>query len=180
MTDSHAETMNRIPRRDMLFLIGGSSIGSVILYRRDDTTDPPRSSVDDVDTLLAVARVIYPPEIDVPEGIIRSYWNGLSELRTGQLHRTVQDLNRMSRHLYGEPVPVLSVPKRGDLLRYLGVDRVKPRVEGTLADRTRFHIVNSLFYALFTNTRASLVSGIENPVGFPGGLRNLLQYEEDS
>lgn len=172
--------MVELTRRDTLItLVGGTTISSLALQEIDDFDGTSSGfSDDELTTLLALTDVIYPSEIDVSKRFIRSYTDRMKRSRLRQMQRAVSGLDRLSRQVFGASFRAVPASKREHLLRHFGVDRVQPRPDGTLAERIRFHLVNTLLYVLFTNPKGSTLYGIDNPVGHPGGLDDLLRYQE--
>lgn len=172
--------MVELTRRDTLItLVGGTTISSLALQEINDFTRTSAGfSDDELNTLLALADVVYPSKIDISKSVIRSYTDRMNGPRFRQMQRTISGLDRISRRVFGASFRAVPVSKRDRLLRYFGVDRVQPRPDGTLAERIRFHLVNPLLYVLFTNPKGSTLYGIDNPIGHPGGLDDLLRYQE--
>jgi hypothetical protein len=123
----------------------------------------------ELSVLQATAEVVYPTEVEADESFFRGYVSRLGPERTEQIKRTVGALQAQAKSAYGRAFEQLSPERREALLRDLGVDRAHPNPEGTVATRVRYHIVNGLLYALFTNPKGSRLLGIENPLGYPGG-----------
>lgn len=155
----------------MLAMVGGSTIGATALHELNDRHVVPPSHTTS-ETTLAVAEVVYPPSIEISEGFVEGYLSRLREERVDRVARTASGLDRYARREFDIPFADLSKTNRNQLLRHLGVDRVISRPEGTLAERVRYHLVNSLLYALFTTPKGSRLFEIENPVGYPGGLED--------
>jgi len=119
--------------------------------------------------LHAVAEVVYPPDVDVEIDFIGSYVGQLNARRTEQMQAAIAGLQSRSQSAYGERFENLPIVAQESLLRWMGVDRVYPNPRGTLATRVRYHIVNGLLFALFTNPLGAGLFGIDNPLGYPGG-----------
>jgi hypothetical protein len=166
----------KLTRREQLsgFAVATAGLSSA-LYAFDESTRAPAGLSDGaVDTLLAVAEVVYPSDVDVSEAFVRSYTDGMSDVRLRETRRTVDDLDGRARQVFEQPFAAVPASKRDSVLRHLGVNRVQPRLQGTLAGRVRFYLVNSLLFALFTHPKGSELYGISNPRGHPGGVETLL------
>ena len=125
----------------------------------------------DLITMVALAEVVYPSEVDVSSGFIETYVNILPDGRRSSISDSVDQLNKYSRKIAGDPFhEISSVSKRDGLLRLLGVDKEQSKPKGSVPERIRFHLVNGLLYALFTSPKGSSLVGIEDPAGYPGGF----------
>lgn len=171
-----------LTRRDALeaLAVGGlASGGSLVAAEGIDRTDlsRPDSSLSggDFSTLEAVADVIYPSRVEVTTEYIETYVSSFDDDRKESVSRAVRDLNDLTRSRYGAAFHELSPSTRDAALRSLGVNRAKSRESGKAVERIRYHLVNSLLYALFTTPRGSELVGIRNPVGHPGGYESLVR-----
>lgn len=167
-----------LSRRDALAALAaaGAVGGGVALAGRggDDAGDDTLGN-DALDTLVAVAHVVYPSEVEGIEGFVRTYADGRyadrPERRAG-LVAAVSDLDAAARDFFDAPVTDLPPEDRNRLLRELGVDTADPVPDGTLSERVRFHVVNELLYALYASPTGGRLVGIENPIGHPGGTES--------
>lgn len=123
----------------------------------------------DIETLTAVAEIVYPSEVTATGGFVRQYVGGLPERKQNSIAATATDLRKHSYRVRGEVFKYLTTEARDELLRGMGVDRSGSAPDGTLAERVRYHVVNQLLYGLYTHPRGGELIGIENPVGYPGG-----------
>ena len=168
----------KLTRRDALkaLAVGGGAAGgslavSEILVSETAQRNNPSVSSQDVETLQAVADVVYPSEVTVTPEFIETYTNRLDDDRVSSLTTTISQLDRITTTTYGDRFSELpSRTRREQALRSLGVHRVPSRADGTLPERVRYHLVNSLLYALFTTPKGSMLAGIENPRGHGGGF----------
>jgi hypothetical protein len=60
----------------------------------------------------------------------------------------------------------------------MGVQSAESDSGGGVPERIRYHLVNSLLYALFTSPMGSELVGISNPTGHPGGYESLTRAPE--
>lgn len=158
-------------RQTLLGLIGASSVGSLGIYELLDRTtiDGPLSDAG-MNGLLTVADIVHPAAPEDVEPVISAYVDRLNDGRIRRLVMTLSELNSRSRRHFSASFGTLSRAQGERLLVTLGVNRVQPRPEGTLAERVRYHLVNSVLYALLTHPVGTELYGIGNPVGFPGGF----------
>ena len=130
---------------------------------------------EDVRRLVAVAEVIFPPAVPATADSVAGYVSGLSDGRRAAIHQTLEQLDQYLYASHGRPLTELSVTRRDDALRSLGVARVGSSPTGSLAERVRFYLVNQLLYGLYTTPAGSKLAGIQNPVGHPGGYESYQQ-----
>ena len=122
-----------------------------------------------VQTLVAVAEVIYPSEVTEIPAFVTEYVRGLSALKKRAMNAAVDDLRSHARSVTGTPFAELAVSERDGVLRTLGVARAVSGPRGTVPQRIRYHVVNQLLYGLYTTPKGSRLVGVRNPVGHPGG-----------
>lgn len=158
-------------RQTLLGLIGASSVGSLGIYELLDwrTIDGPLSAAG-MNSLLTVADVVHPASPEDVEPVISAYVNRLNDDRIRRLVTSLSELDSRSRRHFSASFGALSRAQGERLLATLGVNRVQPRPDGTLAERVRYHLVNSVLYALLTHPAGTELYGIGNPVGFAGGF----------
>lgn len=150
---------------------GGSLIASEALSGTGDTRTDGEYTDGDIDAMVGVAEVVYPSEVEVTTGFIEPYVARLSDERQGALSETISDLDAATRARFGRPfTDEQSASSREAMLRSLGVHRVESRPAGNVPERVRYHLVNTLLYALFTSPKGSELVGIVSPLGHPGGF----------
>lgn len=168
----------RLTRRQaFLGLLGLSSAASLGAY---EVTDDPRSdrttlTGNERETVLAVADVVFPSDTRPLEPVVTGYVDRLNDDRTRALVATLADLDRTAYDRFGVPFRSLSRADRERLFGALGVPRVQPQRRGTLPARIRFHLVNSVLFAILTHPNGTAPLGIDNPVGYPGGFSSFTQ-----
>lgn len=166
-----------LTRRDAITALVGGSIASgvtltsseLIVGADDEVGGHPIADAE-VDTMVAVADVVYPSEVTGIQPFVTGYVRGLDQEYQTRMSAAAGGLDRQTRRRHGEPFDGLPVSKRDAVLRSLGVDRVQASPDGTLPERIRYYLVNELTYALLTTPKGGRLFGIENPVGYPGGI----------
>lgn len=155
-------------------VVSGSALAvSERVANRDSGGGDAEAEVSAVEeaTMQAVAEVVYPSQVTASPEFVETYLRSLAADRRRSVLRVLGELNDHAERTVGTPFHRLEdVSRRETVLRSMGVDRATSSPEGTLPARIRFHLVNSLLYALFTTPRGSELFGVRNPVGHPGGF----------
>ncbi len=165
-----------LTRRDALGALAAAGVvggGAVAYEAADPFGDDSGPDHDPVETLRAVAEVVYPSELDGVDEFVETYVAGRATDRPGYrsgIAAATGKLDELAREWYDAAVADLSPGDRDALLRDVGADTAPPDPEGTDAQRIRFYIVNELLYALYTSPTGGRLVGIENPQGHPGGI----------
>ncbi|WP_138797366.1 gluconate 2-dehydrogenase subunit 3 family protein [Halostella sp. PRR32] len=168
-----------LTRRDALAALGSggvvAGVGVAGLHRSlselpDDGRDltPERER----DLLVAVARIVYPSELDGVSEFVETYVAGRAADRDGyreSVRAALVTLDERARTWRDAEFLSLDGAEREAHLRELGVDAADPDPTGTDAERIRYFVVNELLYALYTSPTGGELVGIENPQGHPGG-----------
>jgi hypothetical protein len=131
-------------------------------------------------TLVAVAAVVYPSEVDGIEEFVETYTEGrllADESRRASVATALVELDEVSRGWESESFASLDREARDELLRELAVDTADPDPEGLLPGRVRYYVVNDLLYALYASPTGGELAGTPNPIGHPGGYRTQLSPE---
>jgi hypothetical protein len=175
----------RLTRRDALAAIaaGGLGAGSLLasefaVGRRAAAADGDRFDDEEIGMLVAVATAVYPTAVAVDPSFVETYTRRVSPDRRDAMRGALAALDDHTRRLRGRAFVALPPAQRESALRELGVDRVHPRPDGTAPERIRYHLVNTLLYALFSTPRGSELVGITNPLGYPGGYESLVRPPE--
>jgi hypothetical protein len=177
----------RLTRRDALHALvmgGGIGVGAAAYADRGATGNASAEketgfSTDQLQTVVAIAEVVYPTEVTgIPE-FAEQYVTGLPSDKQADLLPVIDAFSSHIRDVHDRPFWELSIPNRNVALQELGVDRMSPDPTGTLPERVRYHLINQLLYGLFTVPKGSELVGIENPVGYPGGYQSY-QTEPDA
>jgi len=175
-------TDTTLTRRDALAALtaaGAAGVGLAAMTRdpEEDTSPAPDDSdplgVHERETLIAVARVVYPDELEGVGEFVRTYAAGRAETRPERARAiadTVARLDERADRAEGAPYVDLSPGRQDELLREMGVDAVDPDPEGIVAARLRYYLVNELLFALYASPTGGRLVGIENPQGYPGGI----------
>lgn len=172
-----------LTRRDALVALSGGTaagIGALAVSERtesgtvDGTLDGTATS-----TLLALAEAIYPEEVTPTMEFVRTYVENHGQQRRQEIAGAIKHLDAGSRRFTGDDFADLPAKKRRVVLGRLGVSRARSDPDGSIPERIRYHLVNSLLYALFSSPTGSELAGIENPTGHPGGYESLTRSPEE-
>lgn len=176
----------KLTRRDALWALaaGGTAGGSALavsegVVRTDLSRGDTTLSEVDFGILEAMADTVYPSRVEVTSEYVQTYVRSLDEERKKRISQAAGDLNDFTRSRYGTQFHEMSPSARETALRSLGVNRAISRPDGRRAEEIRYHLVNSLLYALFTTPRGSELAGIRNPVGHPGGYESLMRSPDE-
>ena len=123
-------------------------------------------------TTIAVARAVYPAEVENVGSFVRTYALSRSEdddaYREGMADAAAA-LDEYAREWYDDEYVSLDATTAETALHEMGVDVEDPDPEGVPAERVRFYLVNELLYALYTTPKGGELVGNPNPPGHPGG-----------
>ncbi|WP_266076846.1 gluconate 2-dehydrogenase subunit 3 family protein [Haladaptatus caseinilyticus] len=168
-----------LTRRDALAALGATGIavtgGAALLDSLESGDSADSLSDDDIDTLVAVAEVVYPSELSGVREFVATYsvgrTEGRQEYRQGLID-SVATLTDYATEWHDGRYSTLNAATRDTLLRQMGVAEATPTADGTDAERVRYYLVNDLLFALFSSPTGGKLAGIENPQGHPGGLES--------
>jgi hypothetical protein len=178
-----------LTRRDALaaLAVGGTAVGvgTAALGDGTDGSGPDAAGGDDRpdgagagiggherETLVAVARVVYPSAVTGIERFLGTYLDGRAETRPGfvpGVAEAVTALDRMGEDWHGGTFVDLAREVRERLLREAGADTAEADPDGSPAERIRYYLINEPLYALYASPTGGELVGIENPQGYPGG-----------
>jgi len=159
-----------LSRRDAVAALAAVGVGggaTTYAFREREGSAAP-----DLETLVAVAEVVYPGEVEGVGPFVETY--AAARASGGDDHargvrEAVERVDEYAREWYGTPFADLSAADRDSLLREMGVDTADERPAGTTAERVRYYLVGDLLLALYASPTGGELVGIENPQGHPGG-----------
>jgi hypothetical protein len=170
-----------LTRRDALSALAASGVavaGGAALIESDvlefgDDSDETTLAEHDIDTLVAVARVVFPSEITGIGEFVTTYALGRAEHRPNYrdgMADAISTLDTYAAEWYDGKFVELDRETRDTLLDEMGVADAHPDPDGSDAARVRYYLVNDVLFALFTSPTGGKLVGTENPQGYPGGL----------
>lgn len=172
-------TEYELTRRDALAALGAAGVGGVAIGALtlgddggEDGGDGQPLGSQEVATVQAVARVVYPNEVSGVEQFVERYVLGRARNRPDRargMADAVAELEAYARDWYDRGFLDFDPGRREEVLEDMGVPVADPDPEGSPVERVRFYIVNELLYALYTTPTGAELVGLENPQGYPGG-----------
>jgi len=169
-----------LTRRDVLGALSAAGVGSVSgcsdlledgAVGESPTEDDPITD-HDVETLVALAEVVYPSGVTEIESFVREY----SVVRVREdptyargVRETVARLDDYVAEWHDDAYADLSASARADVLEQMAVDTADPDPDGVAGERIRYYLVNELLYAFYASPTGAGLVGLENPPGHPGG-----------
>ncbi|MXR50487.1 gluconate 2-dehydrogenase subunit 3 family protein [Halovenus sp. WSH3] len=172
-----------LTRRDAvaaLAAIGGAG-GAAYGYSRlrDDDSPEPSSPSDEhvLDTMQAVAEVVYPSELSGREAFVEEFASArlATDDHGAGIREAVAVLDDHTDTWYDEQFVSLPAVVRENALENLGADVADEDPTGSTAERVRYYLVNELLLALYSSPTGGKLVGIENPQGHPGGIESYQQ-----
>lgn len=171
----------KLTRRDAFAALaaGGIAVGSsAVVFRwdalRGDAEAPIAFTENEIETLNALAAVVYPSAVTGIASFIETYVVGRIQDRPEYargMKEALATLDEYSTDWFEAEFVVLDEKTRGTLLSQMGVDTADPDPDSTAdRERVRYYLVNELLYALYTSPTGGKLVGLENPQGYPGGL----------
>lgn len=166
----------KLSRRDALATLAAVSTASVAgcsspAVPATDGSDPLDEGA--LEVLVAAAEVVYPSEATGVDEFVRTY--AVGRVANDPAHRegmatAVADLDDLARDRKGEAFAALAPETRDRLLHAVGADIADPDPNGPLPARLRRFVVDDLLFAFYASPTGGELVGVENPVGYPGGI----------
>lgn len=165
----------KLSRRDALIAVAASAVGVAgageLADQLDSWQHPP--DVEGVVTgLQPLAEVVYPSMVEPTPEFLRTHVIGRTFDQEGYVQASsdaLDGLQTRSHRRFGRSFGDLSVDRRDQFLREIGVAATTPDPDGTTVERIRYYGVNQLLLSLYTSPTGSELLGNENPPGYPGG-----------
>ncbi|SFR88739.1 Gluconate 2-dehydrogenase subunit 3 [Halomicrobium zhouii] len=175
-----------LTRRDVLGALSAAGVGSVSgcsdlleggAVGESPTDDDPVTD-HDVETLVALAEVVYPSGVTEIGSFVREY--SVARVRDDASYargvgETVARLDDYVAEWHDDSYTDLAPSTRADVLDQMGVDAADPDPGGVASERIRYYLVNELLYAFYASPTGAGLVGLENPPGHPGGTTS---YQE--
>ncbi|WP_336327909.1 gluconate 2-dehydrogenase subunit 3 family protein [Halovenus sp. HT40] len=178
-----------LTRRDAIAALGavGGAGAAAYGYTRlqadgeEPSDQSERSDEHVVETMVAVAEVVYPSELSGIEPFVEEFVTArlAEEDHAAGIREAITVLDEHTKTWYDERFTALPAVSRENALADLGADVVDEDPEGSTAERVRYYVVNELLLALYSSPTGGKLVGIENPQGHPGGTESYQQGPAD-
>jgi len=173
----------RLTRRDALAALSAVGAGGVAGCsapgaERDGETATPSGGDDrelgddELETLVALATVLYPSDVENVAEFVETYVRPRVRDRPDHgrgMLEAIATLNEYAENLEGARYAALDAGTREELLSYMAVDTADPVPDGDDDERVRYYLVNDLLFGLYASPTGASLAGLENPPGYPGG-----------
>ncbi len=169
----------RLTRRDAVVALAAAGItagGALSLADSPGKKDPSNGDALDsgeLRTLVSLAEVLYPEEVEEVESFVAEYTVGRIRGREAHAAATREALSYLDAYAeswHDTAFADLDPATREKALRGMGADTADPDPDGDDTERVRYYLVNELLFALYASPTGGELVGIENPQGHPGGL----------
>ncbi len=173
-----------LTRRDATIALAAIGAGGIALGThqiRDRSSAESGLSDDEITTInatmISIAKVIYPSALTGISTFVATYLDGRLNDHTHARNTAeiVTEINELATQWHDHHVPELSHQTRNRFLDETGAATADENPTGTTAERVRYYIINELQLALYTSPTGGKLVGIENPIGYSGGLQS---YQE--
>ncbi|WP_254838907.1 gluconate 2-dehydrogenase subunit 3 family protein [Natronomonas marina] len=168
-----------LSRRDALGALAAIGVGTgTAAYAVHESRESPDASggpAPDVETLVAVAEVVYPSEVSGIEAFVGAYAErraAADDDHARGVRAATEEVDAHASEWYDAPFADLPPADRDSLLREMGLETAEEDPEGSTAERVRYYLVNDLLLALYASPTGGELVGIENPQGHPGGTES--------
>lgn len=171
-----------LSRRDALGALAAAGVvaGGALSLQSSDGSDAPKQDGDSASltdaeaaTLVGLAEVLYPSEVEGIEAFVAEYVGGRIGDRPAHgegVREAVAYLDSYAESWHDAAFADLDPATREEALRSMGADAADPDPEGSDAERVRYYLLNELLFALYASPTGGELVGIENPQGNPGGV----------
>lgn len=120
-----------------------------------------------VETMAAVAETVFPDGVVVTDAFVDIYVRGRqrTDRHVGERREALTVLDDRARHDHGAAFADVSLGRRADVLRSLGVDDARAAPEGAIAERIRYYAVRDLLFALYVSPAGEALIGAGSSPG---------------
>jgi len=151
---------------------GGAAFGYTRLQADGSEEMPDDNHV--LDTMVAVAEIVYPSEVSGTEQFVEAFLTGRlddSDHATG-IDEGVAKLDDHTQAWHDSEFLGLDRETRESALIGIGAADADEDPDGTPAEQVRYYVVNELLLALYASPTGGELVGIENPQGHAGGTES--------
>jgi hypothetical protein len=126
-----------------------------------------------METLVGVADVLYPSEVEPTEDFIETFMFGRitdEEDHRERLTAGIETLNTLADEEFGSPFMALGTDERVALFEETELRSGESVHDGTDIEQLNYHILDELLFAFYSSPKGGELVGNPNPRGFPGGM----------
>lgn len=130
-------------------------------------------AVTSMDTLVALAEVLYPSEAEPTSEFVETFMYGRindEEAYRAELESGVETLNRLANDQHGEDFHALDADQRVSVIENTDLRTGASDEEGSDVERTNYYLLDELLFAFYSSPVGGELVGSTNPRGFPGGF----------
>jgi hypothetical protein len=138
----------------------------------DAPTETPADEASSMDTMVALAEVLYPSEVEPTESFVQTYLYGrvyAEEAYAGEVDSGIETLNGLANDEAGDDFHALSTDERVSVIENTDLRTGDSVHDGSDVERVNYHLVDELLFAFYSSPVGGEMVGTQNPRGFPGG-----------
>ncbi len=139
-------------------------------------TDGSDQELSSTETLVELAEVLYPSEIETTEEFIETYLFGriVDEASYQEdLEAGLETLNELALEEHGEEFAALVEDQRVALFEATDLRSGDSVADGSDIERLNYHVIDELLFAFYASPTGGELIGNPNPRGWPGGYGNV-------
>ena len=126
-----------------------------------------------METLVGVADVLYPSEVEPTEDFIEAFMFGRitdEEAYRERLTAGIETLDQLADEEFGTAFVGLGADQRVALFEETALRSGESVHDGTDIEQLNYHILDELLFAFYSSPKGGKLVGNPNPRGFPGGF----------
>lgn len=176
-----------LTRRDALGALGAAGVTSIAGCQSlgggsaDETPtgdatpgggDDEQAESTDMETLVSLAEVLYPSDVDVSQDFVETYMFGRIHDQEGyrtELASGVETLNGLAQESDGSGFTALDTDQRVSLIQETELRSGESNQDGSDVERVNYYLIDELLFAFYSSPTGGELVGNPNPRGFPGG-----------
>lgn len=160
-----------LTRRDAIGALGSAGIVSVAGCSSLFGSSEDENS--GIQTLIALAEVLYPSDTEVTEEFVQTYMYGRINDQAGyeqKLTRGIETLDSEARSANDAPFRELTEDQRLSVIENTELRSGDSVSDGTAIEQVNYHLVDELLFAFYASPVGGELVGNSNPRGWPGGF----------
>jgi hypothetical protein len=160
----------KLTRRDALSALAAAGITSTAGCAGLSDTNADASPME---TLVGVADVLYPSEVEPTEDFIETFMFGRitdEKAYRERLTAGIETLNGLADEEFGSPFLGLGADERVTLFEETALRSGESVPGGNDIEQLNYHVLDELLFAFYSSPKGGELVGNPNPRGFPGGM----------